>query len=515
MSEQPTMAPRVWTGVAAPVAAVSILLLVIAVGAAWYIHYLQQNMALMLAENVTSMRAAQELELSARDLRRQGERYLLSAKPEFLEPIPRLRERVMKALENAEALALTPPEQALMRRTREGLQAFFAGYDHMTQGDPRKAEYTKTWELVDSVLAQEVIEPTREYLRLNEGSLKAANEENQRQADRLTTALVGLGVCGAVGGLLGGWVISSALRRNMLRVEERLRSTARQLDQATRTAEATADRAGRSASALDDVAKSAAAVLARLKQTERDALRAEQLAWAGQMAAGIAHEVRNPLMAIKLLIQALADGRGGSRLRPRDVQVLEEEIIRLEQTTNAFLDFARPPRPDKKPVEVGPLVEQVVSRVRGRAGLQAVEVEVAAPRRPVVAEADPNQLQQVLYNLLFNALDAQPAGGRVRVAVGTDDSDPEAGPALLLRVEDEGPGLPADVRDRLFEPFVSTKDAGMGLGLSICRRIAESHGGSIQAADRPGGGTVFTLRIPLAQPTKIMTADAPAQTTRP
>src|SRR5439155_20090061 len=139
-------------------------------------------------------------------------------------------------------------------------------------------------------------------------------------------------------------------------------------------------------------------------------------------------------------------------------------------------------------VEVAALVGQVAERVRGRAALQGVTIDVDAPRQPVVAQADPNQLQQVLYNLLFNALDAQPAGGRVRVAVSAD-------PDLTISVEDDGPGLPADVRDRVFEPFVSTKESGMGLGLSICRRIVEGHGREITAADRPGGGTALTVRL--------------------
>jgi len=499
-----SMQPRVWTGIAAPVAAVSVLLLVVAVGTAWYVRNMQATTAGMLAENVTSMRAAQELELSARDLRSQGVRYLLAGDPKMLEPIPRLRERTMTALTEAERLATTPPEQALMRRTRAGLQAFFTEYDRMTHGRPDRADYAKTLELVDTLLANEVIEPTREYLRLNEGGLARANAENERAASQLTTGLVVLGLCGSVGGLLGGWVIASGLRRAMMRTEERLRTTARQLDEAARTAEDTAHRAGRSADALDDVARSATAVLDRLRQTERDALRAEQLAWAGRMAAGIAHEVRNPLMAIKLLIQALADGRTGDRLRPRDMEVLEEEIIRLEQAVGSFLDFARPPRPDKKPVEVGPLVEQVADRVRGRAALQMVTVAVTTPRRPIVAELDPGQLQQVLYNLLFNALDAQPTGGRIEVAVAGEDD------RVAIRVADEGPGLPARVRDRLFEPFISTKDAGMGLGLSICRRIVESHGGDITAADRPGGGTVFTVHLPVTVARRALVVPATA-----
>ncbi|QEL17751.1 sensor histidine kinase [Limnoglobus roseus] len=499
------MAPRIWTGVAAPVAAVSVLLLVIAVGSAWYLRNMQESVAGLLTENVTSMRAAQDLELSVRDLRNQGVRYLISGDSTLLEPIPRLRERTMAALGHAETLGTTAAEQGLMQKTRAGLQAFFAEYDRMTGGEPNKADYAKTLALIDSVLAEEVINPTREYLRLNEGMLAKANEENQRTTARLTTGLTALGSCGALGGLLGGWVISAALRRSMQAAEQRLRTTARQLDEAARTAEDTATRAGRSADALDDVAKSAAAVLARLKQTERDALRAEQLAWAGQMAAGIAHEVRNPLMAIKLMIQALAAGRTGDRLRPRDMQVLEDEIVRLEQIVGSFLDFARPPRPDKKPIEVGPLVQGVADRVRGRAVVQGVDVVVEV-RRPVVADVDANQLQQVLYNLLFNAMEAQPAGGVVRVRVGT----PSDNPVLEICVEDEGPGLAADVRDRVFEPFVSTKEAGMGLGLSICRRIVEGHDGEITAADAAGGGAAFVVRLPLSRSTPPARSDNPA-----
>src|SRR5437763_16925890 len=142
------MAPRVWTGVAAPVAVVSGLLLVIAVGAAWYIRNLQQSVATMLADHVSSMRAAQELELSVRDLKNQGVRYVISGDPKQLEPIPRLRERTMAALARAEAVALTEPEQVLMARARSGLQTFFADYDHMTEGNPERANYLKTVELI-------------------------------------------------------------------------------------------------------------------------------------------------------------------------------------------------------------------------------------------------------------------------------------------------------------------------------------------------------------------------------
>jgi signal transduction histidine kinase len=241
-------------------------------------------------------------------------------------------------------------------------------------------------------------------------------------------------------------------------------------------------------------------VLERLKQTERDALRAEQLAWVGQMAAGIAHEIRNPLMAIKVLIQAAAERRTGPGFRERDLQVLEEEIVRLEQIVSGFLDFARPARPEFRPVDIKELSDRTLDGVKARAELQGVEIHVDPPTGPTVVSADPNQLRQVLYNLVFNALDAQPQGGQVRVKIATR-TPADGMPELVLRFEDAGPGLPSELGDRIFEPFVSTKESGLGLGLSICRRIAESHSGSLTAEPIAAGGTAFVLRLPVIPPT--------------
>src|SRR5204863_3628566 len=115
-----------------------------------------------------------------------------------------------------------------------------------------------------------------------------------------------------------------------------------------------------------------------------------QLAWVGQMAAGIAHEIRNPLMSIKVLVQATAERSHSPGFRTRDLQVLEEEIIRLEQIVSGFLDFARPPRPESRPIDVKALVERVIDGVRARAELQGVEMDVQPASGPTVVSADPN-----------------------------------------------------------------------------------------------------------------------------
>jgi signal transduction histidine kinase len=494
------MNPRLVTRLTAPLVVVSLLLLVIACGAAWYVRNLQQTVAGPITTSVASVRAAQELEISIRELISQLNRYLITGDRKHLDLLPRMKRRTEEALADADAAATTPAEKALMRRTREGYDHFSAEYEKVLREPPAQGLYLKIVELTDTVLTKELLDPAHEYLRLNEGVLTQASGANQELADRLTVGLVGLGVCGSVGGMLGGWVIAAAVRRSMLRTEGWLRDTAALLDRAAR---AEADgAAGRltPTDALERATVSVSAVIRRLRETERDALRAEQLAWVGQMAAGIAHEVRNPLMAIKLLVQAAADRPDGAAFRSRDLQVLEEEIVRLEQIVSGFLDFARPPRPDARPVDVTALVAQTVDGVRARADLQGVTIDVRTPAGPLVASVDPTQLRQVVYNLLFNALDAQPQGGRIQVSLDAPAA-PHGVAEFVLQVDDAGPGLPPDLGDRIFEPFVSNKESGMGLGLSICRRIVESHGGTLRAGGRPTGrGAVFTVRLPLTHP---------------
>jgi len=211
--------------------------------------------------------------------------------------------------------------------------------------------------------------------------------------------------------------------------------------------------------------------------------------------------VRNPLTVIKVLVQAATDPGRSTGFRPKDLRVLEGEILRLEQIISMFLDFARPPRPYKKPVLPGELLSECLDGVRARAELQGVEVELDTPAELPVFDADPGQIKQVLYNLMFNALDVLPTGGTLRVRVEVMG---RAGKEMLaIRVTDSGPGLPAGLEDRIFEPFVSTKETGLGLGLSISRRIVEAHGGSISAANNVGGGATFEVRLPCASKTTV------------
>jgi PAS domain S-box-containing protein len=224
---------------------------------------------------------------------------------------------------------------------------------------------------------------------------------------------------------------------------------------------------------------------------ERQMVRAEQMAAVGQVAAGVAHELRNPLTSIKGLVQVNLREAAARGLPADDLRVIEHEVRRMERTLQTFLDFARPPRPDRRRLDLADVVERVSALVGGRARKQSTEFRVLRSDAPARVDGDQDQLQQLLLNLVLNALDAMPYGGVVEV-----DLRPPRDGHVELSVRDTGPGIAPHILPKVFETFVSSKETGIGLGLPVSRRIAEDHGGSLTAYNLPAGGACFALRLP-------------------
>jgi PAS domain S-box-containing protein len=214
------------------------------------------------------------------------------------------------------------------------------------------------------------------------------------------------------------------------------------------------------------------------------------LARLGEMAAVIAHEVKNPLAGIRGAIQIV-----GGRM-PRDnanAPVLREIIARidaLDQLMKDLLLFARPPKPRRAPTDVVPLVTTTASFLNQDPAWRDVEVEVEGGAPPVPADAD--MLRIVFQNLLINGAHAMQGKGRIRVAVATVDS------ACQIEFVDAGPGIPAEVREKIFTPFFTTKSRGSGLGLPTAKRLIEAHNGSIVITCPPAGGTRVVIQLPMS-----------------
>ena len=231
--------------------------------------------------------------------------------------------------------------------------------------------------------------------------------------------------------------------------------------------------------------------VSEIKMLTDQLMRADRLAAMGELTAGVAHEVRNPLGIIKASVQLMEDSEC-SRERVREAgDVIKHEIDRLDRVIKALLDFGRPAAPSLRPVVLPDLLEEVVLFTRRFAGRSGVDiVEEHADAIPEVM-ADPEQLKQVFVNLISNAVQAMAdGGGTLTVSAGAEDD------FAFVRFIDNGPGMDAETMRKIFDPFFSMRDDGTGLGLTIVHRIVDEHDGHIEVASEPGEGTAFTVYLP-------------------
>jgi two-component system, NtrC family, sensor histidine kinase PilS len=233
-----------------------------------------------------------------------------------------------------------------------------------------------------------------------------------------------------------------------------------------------------------------------LRRLERDARLRQRLAAVGEMAAGIAHEIRNPLASMSGSIQVLRQELTLNEEQGQLMDIVLRESDRLNDTIRSFLSYARPQTFAITRLDVATVVQDAARLLRNSPdALETHVVDVRCPAQPVWCDADENQLRQIVWNLSSNGLRAMPDGGRLLLSVETDVSGEE--PEVVVSVADEGRGIPAEELDNLFQPFRSTFQGGTGLGLAIVHRIVSDHGGVIRVSSTIDVGTTVRVRLPV------------------
>jgi len=226
----------------------------------------------------------------------------------------------------------------------------------------------------------------------------------------------------------------------------------------------------------------------------RDMGRAEHLATLGELAAGLAHEIRNPLAGIAGVVDVMGrelPAESASRAVLADVQ---NEIVHIQNILNDLLSYARPRPPTFHPANLNTTMEQAVVLARQQVRTRPIQVLFTPNTELPPVVHDPALIQQVVLNLLLNGIQAIPREGTVEVQLAREDDQ------ILICVKDNGRGIPPEALSKIFKPFFTTRKEGTGLGLSLANGIVQSHGGTIEARSTPGQGTQFRIHLPIARP---------------
>lgn len=232
-----------------------------------------------------------------------------------------------------------------------------------------------------------------------------------------------------------------------------------------------------------------------LMAMQKSLAQSEKLASLGKMAAGVAHEINNPLTSILINTHLLMETKDQGSEEYESLDMIEEETRRCSDIVKGLLEFARQSPPQKNPVDLNELLVHIINILRNQATFQNIVIHNNLQEGLPMTEVDPNQIKQVFWNLMINAAEAMPRGGTLTI---TSRLSPSLD-TLEISFQDTGVGIPENALNKIFDPFFTTKQGGTGLGLAIIYGIAQEHGGTIDVTSKPGGGSVFTVRLPVAQ----------------
>ena len=465
-----------------PVLVAGVLLTGLTVYTAVGLLFEQARITRVLRENVSSRAAAADF--------RGTLNTLVALETNQVEGVAELHSKALMQISATQKYADHAEEQRLVQIIVDG----FAQYLSLWEKATSTSEAVKNEELVSTIkfLQTNVLLPVREIEAYNDQQIETVTSAHERVLSQLAWGVAMVSILGGIAGLMFGYTVARLLTRSIHKLRIQIHDVAGKLSPETPEV-AVQENEGFSGlhEALEDLDERIVAIIGQLHHRETQMVRSEQLASLGKLAAGVGHELRNPLTSVKMLVQTGLEEDG--ILSRNDLKIIESEVRRMERSLQTFLAFARLPKPERRLVELNDVLDCTLDLIGGRAKRQRVMVTVDTLNGDIEFVVDKAQLQQVLVNLAINALDAMPNGGSLTLRTQL------AGGGVRIDVIDNGVGFSDEALSNLFQAFSSSKDTGVGLGLVICRRIIEEHNGAISAQHTPGGGATFTIWLPLGK----------------
>lgn len=474
----------------------SALLVLVAGFAILYTNRMQQNSARILNENVTSLKAAEELEIALLDMKGITANYLLDGEARWLEVFAEKKNSFLYWLNNARNVINISEEKTAL----DEIETKFAEYLEIQakivglhQAGNSKAAYDL---LTNEMRAKFylIFNHSEELLTLNEKMMANTSTLIKQENQMVKRILYSIGALGTILGLALALFFARSITHPIYELVLKVKGVINQevYEKVNIGEDSELEGLSHHVRKLIDKVQE---INENLGHSHKMLLRSEKLAALGQMSAGLAHEIRNPLTAIKMLIFSISKQIHKNNQIKNDFAIITKEIERLEAFLQNFLDFARPPEPNLRPIDIDSIIKDTINLLSPQTRMNKIKVHEALNAHQTTTYGDKELLQQVFVNVSLNAIQSMEHGGVLEyTSMITNEHD-----QLIARItiRDTGKGIPDELLDKIFDPFITTKAQGTGLGLSIAHQIIHQQGGWIDALNNPDQGSSFIIYLPI------------------
>lgn len=469
-------------------------LIVIAVSSAggmvWYTYRMQGLFEEIIEHNLAAFESAAAMEIALVNQKGFVTYYFLDGDPDWLQQFNEYRKIFHERLTRAQTLARSTEQRRAIERIADDYRNYMQLKDRVIELY-KKGERDQGLELHRTVrqIFFDMIALCENYKDGQLKKIRDARSEGSRFAARLRTLMVAI--------IFLELVLAAGL--GVLFIQQILTPVYRMLKSTNRSAlETHSDNAVTALSRnITELLKSVDEAHMELERSRENLLQAEKMALVGKLAAGMAHSIRNPFTSVKMRLFSLNRSLKLDTVQQEDFEVISQEIRHIDTIVQNFLEFSRPPKLVMQPISPSAIVDNALQLLSHRLDSYNVAVEVVRSDPLPEVMADPEQLKEVLVNLIINACEEMKSGGTIII---DEHVEPRNGQErAVLHISDSGPGITPANAEKIFQPFFTTKDEGTGLGLSIADRIVAEHGGKLTLDTAYTAGAAFIIQLPLKE----------------
>ena len=458
----------------------------------WYTYRMEGLLSKVIEGDVAAFQAAEALETALVNQKGFVSYYFLDGDPDWLGQLGKYRQIFDEKLAEARSLVDTKRQENAIDRIAAQYRRYIEAKDEVIAlyKAGRREEGARLHKGVREIFF-ETVRVCHDYKALHNQRIAEALAHSFKEASKLRL----MAVSGMVTAFLLGVVLVLFLLHSILGPVRRLAVEANREGGTARPP----DEVQSLSRSIHDLIEEYDQTHSELEKSRESLVQAEKLALVGKLAAGVAHSIRNPLTSVNMRLFSLARALQLQGSQQDDFQVIAEEIRHIDTIVQNFLEFSRRPKLRMQRVNPSEIVDMTIQLLHHR--LKSYDVEVRVERKLPLPDvhADPEQMKEVLVNLIINACEALEHGGRIVISEETGVRSKTGNGVVHIHVTDNGPGIPISIREKVLQPFFTTKDEGTGLGLSIAVRILEEHGGRLTVTTPKDEGTTFTITLPLGE----------------